>query len=381
MIKTIIRFYKGYLVIEIRGNALERFINQIINQGIYIWDLNRIRKDYYLAKIYREQFNLLRPIVRKRRCRVKIKKKIGLPTLLRTMKRRAFLIVGLLIIFLIFHIGSSFIWFINIDGLDEIDSSSIYNIIKESGISRGVLKSSVDIKHLEKQILIKLPKIAWVDVSLKGTELYIEIVEKKTVKKDTPGDITAAKDGIITELIVLQGIPVVKEGETVIREQPLILADKKNKRARGIVNAYVWYEALAEEKIIDQEIIYTGNKKSFWGINIGQKELWLVPIKKDFTNYSKKRERKSVVKWRNINFPIELIKEEHKEVILIKKRLTKESAIFLAKEKALKAILKRLNSDAVIHKIKVELISITDSKVKIRLLAGIEENIASFNQR
>ena len=79
MYNKIILFFRGYLIIAIKGNALERFINQLINTGIYINKVNRIRKDYYKAEIRIKDFKKIRKIVRKRMCSVSILEKKGLP--------------------------------------------------------------------------------------------------------------------------------------------------------------------------------------------------------------------------------------------------------------------------------------------------------------
>lgn len=90
MIKKIRDFCMGRLLIEIRGNALARFINQINEMGIKIWNIRRIKYDYYLAVIYKRDFNKLRPLLRKRKCKVKIIKKNGLPFILTGIKKGFF---------------------------------------------------------------------------------------------------------------------------------------------------------------------------------------------------------------------------------------------------------------------------------------------------
>ena len=76
MVERILVFIQGYLIIEIRGNALERFITQLIEENIKLWDIERKNKNLYRAKIYKNDFNKIRPIVRKRLCQVKVLKKI-----------------------------------------------------------------------------------------------------------------------------------------------------------------------------------------------------------------------------------------------------------------------------------------------------------------
>jgi len=150
MIKKIVSFFRGYLQVKIEGNALERFISQITNADIYLWDIKRIAKDHYRAKMYAEDFNRLRPLVKKRLCRVKILKKIGWHFLLVNMRKRLYLVIGLIIFISIIWVASSFLWFINIQGIDKINREEIVNILNENGVRPGVLKKSVDLEACER---------------------------------------------------------------------------------------------------------------------------------------------------------------------------------------------------------------------------------------
>jgi similar to stage IV sporulation protein len=368
------------LQIEIRGNALERLLNQINDTGIILWDVQRIEKDYYLAKLYCRDFKYLRRVLRKRHCWVKIRDKHGFPFVFNKILSRKFLVIGIALFLVIFYIGSFFLFFIKIEGLEEISEARIYDILFQNGIRRGIMKKAINTESLEKTLLKEVPQIAWVDVSWQGTCLYLEIVEKKIVEETGAGDIVAARDGIIKEVIVLKGMAVVKEGDTVTSGQPLIIATADQKRARGIVKAYVWYEGEADIQLFDREFIFTGREKTYWGFKVGREIIWLPPYQEYFKNYQKRREIKTIPVWRNIAFSIELIKEEHKEIKVIKKRYTRENALFLAKEKALQGIFTRLSPEATILDIKVEEVSQeTGNGAKVRVIVKALENIAKLD--
>lgn len=79
MINKILHYWKGYLKIDIRGNALGRFISQISELGILLWNIEYLSYDHYRGCIYKDDYNKLRPLLRKRRCQVKILEKRGFP--------------------------------------------------------------------------------------------------------------------------------------------------------------------------------------------------------------------------------------------------------------------------------------------------------------
>ncbi|MDI3547719.1 MAG: hypothetical protein PWR10_1371 [Halanaerobiales bacterium] len=379
MIINLLRFFRGYLLIEIRGNALERFINQIIELEINLWDLQRIKKDYYLAKIYINDFKRLRPLVKKRMCWVKILDKRGLPFIISGAQKRLFLLSGLILFLLILYLGSSFLWTIEITGLEKIPENKINQLLRDSGIRPGILKREIDTAELEKELLKGESRIAWVNVQWRGTQLYIEIVEKKIVEKPDTGNIFAAKNGLISKLIVLKGRAVVKEGDTVTKGQPLIITSKNQEQAIGIVKAHVWYEATGSSKLYLKEIEYTGRSKTIWGVKFREKIIWLTRDKPPYKKYQRERQIKRIPKWRNIDFPIELIKEKYKEVRYHQEKRSKDLCFYLAKKKAIEKIISEINPEGVILDIRTEEIAVSDPNlIKVRILVKVEEDIAKL---
>ena len=84
---TIWHYLNGYVIVEVSGFALERFMNLIINRNIEVWDLNAT-KDHISFKIMAADFKALKPIVKKSRCHIHIRLKKGLPFMFHRYKRR-----------------------------------------------------------------------------------------------------------------------------------------------------------------------------------------------------------------------------------------------------------------------------------------------------
>ncbi len=372
-------FFRGYLLIEIRGNALERFITQIIEKGIKLQETERINADYYRAKIYAADFNKLRPIVRRRLCTVKIQDKRGLVFLLARLKKRSLLVFGAILFLLVIWIASSFLWFISIEGLEKVPEARIYFILNKNNVKRGVLKNKLDLDYLEQVLLSEEPHLAWVNLKWQGTHLKIKVVEKKIVDRVEPGEVIAKKDGIIKKIIVLKGKAVVKEGDTVTAGQTLIVGvsneNEEKIAARGIVRAYTWYEATGEVQLECEQVIYTGESSKVISVKIGSKVLQ-IPPPPEYDKFTVTRKRKWIMKGRNYKFPLELIIEEYKEVNYFKYSREKETALFMARERALNKILDKLDSDSIILDVASEIKSIKNNKVTVRILMKTEENIA-----
>ncbi|AZR73157.1 sporulation protein YqfD [Anoxybacter fermentans] len=402
MIKAIWRYIKGYVVVELKGNALERLLNKMSNFGIELWDIRRITHGFRF-KMNAGDYYRLRPLIRYRKCTARIYKKKGLPFIKFRIGRRKAMIIGILFFFILLKAFSSFLWFIEIEGNKRVTTEEIKKLILKSGIRRGMLLNHVNLSRLERTILIDLKEISWVDASLQGTKLQIKIVEKKLIKKESLTDIIAARSGVITQLIVLHGKPVVKEGDTVKAGQLLIKAanryetfaepdyegnlppylppaDEEPESARGIVKARVWYEGYGEAPITVVEEWPTGKREKIVQLKIGSKIFHLSgPRKINYQHYQVEKRVKSFSLWRNMTLPIEIIKEEYIETVIYKEKRTRDTAIFLAKDEALRSILNSLSSDAIIIQSKSFIID--DGKkenniVRVKVLLEVEEDIA-----
>lgn len=378
MISGLVRFFRGYLLVAVYGNALERFISQLINAGIVLWDVEKISDDYYRVKMNISDFNKLRPILRKRMCRVEILRRHGFPFLLQRARRRIFFVFGLVLFFLLIWVASSFVWFIDFQGLDEISEETLLTILEEHGVERGSIKNKIDLSELEEKLVLREPRIAWLDARWQGTRLEIEVVEKKSAEKRPSGDIVAARSGIITELIVLKGKPVVREGDTVAAGQKLIVEPAADTGAKGIVRAYVWYKGEGKADIIKEKAIYTGRAKKIWSLKAGGKKLTVNSFSRpDYDKYVLEKNVKWLPEWRNIYFPVELIIEEYKEVEILREERDRDTAVFLAREEALRQVISPLLPGTVIQNSRYEINEENEGNtISVNLLLKVKENIA-----
>lgn len=373
----------GEIEVEVRGLALERFMNQMNRSGIRILG-SRVTSEGILVRIKPRDFQRLHEIVRKRSCRVKIVKKIGLPFLFSRLCRRKMFLAGLALALLTVYFLSSYVWFIEVKGLVGVDEEEINQILQENGIYRGQRRAKVSLEDLEAAI-IDHPRIVWAEASFTGTKLVILLVEKKVIEEE-PGshNLIAARDGIITEVILLQGQQVVQEGETVKRGDLLIRGRENGKRvmARGIVRAKVWYEGRGSQPLKVRNFLLTGAKKWGYTLKMGTRDFHIWGVRDPgFDKYRLQRDVKSFTFWRNLNFPIELIKENFLEVKEQNVSLDSETAFLLAEEEAYRQLIHLIPFDGKIIRVKVMQREIVNRRAVVRVLLEVEEEIAQEQGR
>ena len=400
MFSDLLYYFKGYVIIKIEGYGVEKLINYLIRSELEVWDISQ-ENDYFLAKLKASDFKKIRNIVRQVKCQVSIEAKKGVPFLLQRFKVRKGLIVGLATAVLTIYILSSFIWLLEIKGLEELSEDEIITLLAEAGFEQGVLKYRVDLETVEEQ-LNQHPQISWADVELRGTKLLVEVAEKEALPEQEveQADVVAKKPGLIEELIVLQGQAVVEEGEMVELGEKLISGEVKvypqeeqtdkeeqeelepieTKRvmAEGIVKAKVWYEEHSEVALSRFYQQQTSRVADSFKLRWGDREIALSgPDKPPFANFKVEEERKSLSLWRNIDFPIEIIRRRYVELRELNERLSYAEAKELAFKQAEERILAAADEEATVIDKQFEVLSTAESaeSVQVRVLITTKEEI------
>ena len=251
-------YLKGYVIIIVSGFSAERFINICTKRQILLWDMERLDPTSIRMKMSIRGFKSARSAARKARVKVRIKGKKGFPYLLgRYRKRRGFLL-GILAFAILIYMMTSIIWSIEITGNSKVETKTLVEQMNGMGIYRGATKRFVDPKRLADTLMLN-NRLSWVGVEIRGTKLHISVKEgiepPKVIDEDKPCHIVASRDGIILSIAAKDGLAMVKEGDTVVKEQVLISGNiqsihpefgTKQVHAMGEVIARTWYEIKKE---------------------------------------------------------------------------------------------------------------------------------------
>ena len=400
----ILSYLIGYVSVIVRGESLEKFINMSVSRGIYLWDITRLEGDKVRMKVRLSAVNPLRHIARQTGSKFYFKDREGMPFVVARLRRRKMLVIGSVIFVVSLYALTSFIWFIEVTGTKNISQEEVLRAAKHAGLKKGVLKRGLDTNLLEKDICDQLPRISWTGIEITGTKATIEIVEKKLpeISENQPVHIVAHKAGLVKEILVLTGNPLVKEGDTVLPGQILIsgvippalkekdtpnvpLSDEQKQllekeadepkivHAKGMVRARVWYESGAEAAIVEQGLKPTGKTASRFGIKIGAKEIILTGSQTiPFKQYEVKSQVKKLPSWRNINVPVEVVTIKYFEMIDFREERGRAGAKILAERKAMEEINKQIPRNAAILKRNVEEASAGGDKNLVRVNVSVE---------
>ncbi|MBP2626359.1 MAG: sporulation protein YqfD [Firmicutes bacterium] len=393
MISNILNYISGTVTIKVSGAMPEKFINLCMLEKINLLSITKKNDDFIVCmRLY--DFFSLRPLVRKSRNRIQVVDYAGLPFLTKRIKRRKMLVVGGVIFLTLLNILMSYIWFVDIVGMNYITASQIKDVVYEQGLKPGVLKDTVSTKMIENQILLRIPEVAWVSVNFTGTRAVVEIVEKTMSKEPdkAPAHIIAAKDGIITNIIALAGQSTVKKGDTVKKGEILIKGvayDGKEDvnnitpqliRANGIVKARVWYEGYSETELVKTIHERTGRQETSVTLKVLQNEILLKKVALDpERQFEVEVFNKKLSWWRNSDIAVESIISIYHEVNSKTITLSIEDAREYGKAKALAEVQSLIPETAHILSRNIEVLQIPENNLaRVKVNVETVEDIGLF---
>ena len=336
-IKILLSYLMGYLRIEVTGYYIERFINLCNTNHILTWNVKKGKDANIFLNIEAKKFKEAIELAKKVKCKIKIKRKKGLPFILNKYKKRKVFAIALLVIVVAIVISSNFVWNIEIRQEEGEQLQNIEQDVEEAGLKIGQLKSKVDSKDIINKIRLKREDIAWVGIELKGTNAIVKIV-KATEKPDiVPDDeysnIVSDKKGVITKINAQKGTAQVKVGDTVTEGTILIGGWMEGKytgvryvHSEGEVEAKVWH---TKNKIINynsMETRETGNLQKKHNLKFNNFEINFNKGVPKFNFYDTMISEKKFQLFSNFYLPISIVEKTYKELENVQRTLTPEEA-------------------------------------------------------
>lgn len=311
------------------------------HRNIYLWGLEP-KDNSYEMYIGIKGFHQLKPIIRKTRMKVCIIKRIGLPFWFFKYRKRKLFFLGAILCIVIIYALSLFVWNIDIDGNLSRTDEVILEFLETKDVYHGMLKQKLDCEQIVKDIRKEFDDIIWVSASIEGTRLIIQVKENtdtftESVEEETaPTNIIAKKDGIITEIITRNGVPLVKAGDSVKTGDVLVsgAVEVKNDSQEVINYHYQTSDAdIKAETIVNYqneisltyyEKQYTKSKRSLFYLKLGNYKFTFGISKNNFKENDKKSQESQLRLGEHFYLPITFGKKTIREYRSIEKVYSKE---------------------------------------------------------
>ncbi len=337
-------YMRGYVIIKVWGFSVERFVNLAVHKGILIWDMS-YTENFVTMKVSVKGFKMLKSCAKKTKCKIKIVNKMGYPFVAHRYRKRKMFVFGFLFFIFFLYFLSSFIWLIEVEGNERVQTDQILQFCKGDGFYVGSLKFKVNNKELEETLLENFKDFSWVNIEIKGTKAKLEIKEiipkAPLIDRKTPCDVIAKYDGIITSIVTSSGTPLVKQkdvvqkGDVLVSGQIVIKEDetgvvKQYTHADAEVMAKVWNEIEYAVPMTYDEKVFTGNTKKDYSLIFLDKNINLYKPSISFANYDKMINKNQLCVSGNFALPISFVTEEYKEFTKEPKTRNPEEANVLA---------------------------------------------------
>ena len=324
-IKILLSYLIGYLVIEIEGYYIERYINICRNQGIAIWHLKRQEDIKLIFRARIQDFRELIKIAKKTKCKLKIKSKKGLPFLFQRYKKRKIFLLLLIILAFFIILSSNFVWNVEIQVEDNLEIANIEEDIKNAGLDIGKLKSKVDTKSIINEIRLKRDDVAWMGIEIKGTNAIVKLVKAdekpEIIDDDEYCSIISDKAGVITKINAQTGTANVKVGDTVNVGDTLINGWMEGKytgiryvHAKGEIEAKVWYTKYKNVSYNTTERSETGNTETKYAIKINNFKINFSKGLSKFEIYDTIETESKMKLFSDFYLPVSIVKTTYKEI-------------------------------------------------------------------
>lgn len=276
---SLLRFLNGYLIVKISGDDREKIINSANLYGISFFNI-KFLNDCVYAYMKIGDFKNLRALKRKHNVKIKIFKKCGLPFVINKYRLRAGFFAGAVLFFAVLYFLSGFIWRIDFCGNKKISDERLNEICSQIGIKTGIRYKKIDFNKKAQELLLLEDGLSWASINTEGCVLSVNVSEIKNKQEDNkPSNIKSLCDGKIVKIDISSGMPLVKVGDTVAKDELIVsgIIESKSKTAfvksKGTVLAKTERSVSSSGKYRETVKTETGKKEkravlTFFNFNI-----------------------------------------------------------------------------------------------------------------
>ncbi|MGM9520958.1 MAG: sporulation protein YqfD [Oscillospiraceae bacterium] len=343
-----VNYVKGSVRIRVKCKYPERIINICARNGVDFRELQREENGDTLMTVSISGYRTLRKIAKEGGLiSISPLRRSGVPFFLWRIRKRYVLLAGMALCLVAVWVSSFFIWQIDVEGNETVSTSEILACLKKLGVEIGASTFSVSRSQLSNEMLLMIPELSWITLNTHGSR--IEVIVREEIKKpeiydpDTPMLVYAEKAGIITEMTVSEGNPLVSAGDTVDAGDELVSgvmvggkSGVRLMRASAEVWARTWYEFSLKMPLETAVKEYTGEKTTRTALIIGGKRVNLYfSGGNPYGYYDKMTVYKTAELPGGAVLPLTVITETYEEYRPVYKSLSFESAESVLKSRLL----------------------------------------------
>ncbi len=378
---------KNKVTVRVSEYNFESFINECKQNNIVLEDVTKEADGYILTMSF-DSFRAIRPIVRKTRVRLRVKKKEGAFYYIHKRRKRYGFYIGALCALVVYMYLTSCIWVVDVTGNHNTPTEDILKVLNKNGIGVGHFKYGKKISYIKNRCLIELDSLTWMWITIDGTRALAEVREHKpgetVFDRGVCCNLTATHSGQIVDMRVRNGKKMVKRGDIVSKGDLLVSGISETKyrgvryiHSQGEIVARTWRTEEGEFPLAEKKITKTGRESKIYSLELFGCKINNIFMKKIKYNQSEKTTHKKQLKiFNNIYLPLSFTTERFCEIILNNEPVTEDTALKLGTEQLVKRIESQRPANAVTSDVKVESTVLDNGNLYIKVTVESLENIA-----
>ncbi|MBM7569626.1 sporulation protein YqfD [Aquibacillus albus] len=392
-------FFSGYVTIQVIGHHPELFFDLCAKKGVTVWNVKKRENTVCTGNIFLKDISLVKSLRRRTIYKITFLHKKGAPFLSRRILSKKPLLISLFLSILFVTFLSNIVWDVQVKGVHPEIEKRITKQLNEYGIYPGAMKFKLESPgEIQKKLLDDIPELLWVGVNEKGTTFHLEGVEKTVVderEEHGPNHLIAKKEGVIVDMFVAKGQPIVKVNDFVEKGDLLVsgVLGKKNEEtskdeegkkvnrgelveAEGEIIAKTWYESEVTIPLKANYDILTGDSINKYFLTFGKFNLQIWGFKNPEYNQVQMELNERKFQFFQWDLPIGFVTQKVQEKELRRVERTQEEAVEAGIKQAKNNLQNKLGHEAEISFEKVLHERIENGKVKLILYFTARENIA-----
>ncbi len=233
----------------LEGLNLERFINMLGKEDIPLLAIRREGNRRLHCECYEADMPAIEALVAEKGWRLTGRTPLQLSAFVAFLRRRWGIPLGLLLMLAVILTLYQFVWRVDIKGAGPY-AGDVSIFLAEEGLGLGTPKARINAEELTRKLNHRYPAVAWFSLYVHDVTLMVDCtlgVPAPDMEPVNPGDLVAARDGIVEQIRVYAGTAAVKTGDIVRKGQVLIrgqerIADEAQRdvAAQGVVMARCW---------------------------------------------------------------------------------------------------------------------------------------------
>lgn len=383
---TWVAMLRGYVRVMLVNCEPERFLNAVTAERITLWNISFTPEGRLTFGVSIPDFFRMRPLLRNIGGRTRILSRHGIPFKMSRLARRKTFAFGMIFFVITLFALSTFVWDVKIEGSSSIPEERIRHAAKTEGIFPFQWSFRLqDAASLSQRLAMQLPDAAWIGVDKQGTSIVITVIDStKPDKKllESPRDLVAKTDAVITRVIAEDGRPKVERHDRVKKGDVLIsgiLGDgvEHNKLvvSKGKVMGLVWHEYQISSPLKTKTKGFTGESKERSYLIIGNRALQISGYREPIFANSQTRTSLQRPQIRNKQLPFGTMREVELEVLEVEQKLTPKQAKEAGLRQARAELLSKSGKDATIKAENILHEHTENGKVILSVLFEVEQSI------